>query len=60
MAIDVDFYDYKEVKGIKFPHSFTMPMGPMKMEVNADEIMSLFVLFASVHQSTTGCALADA
>ena len=38
MAIDVDFSDYKEVDGIKFPHSFTMPMGPMKMKVSAEEI----------------------
>ncbi len=39
MVIDVDLSDYKEVNGVKFPHSISMPMGgPMKMIVNAEKI----------------------
>jgi len=38
MVLNVDFTDFQEVDGIKFPFSFSMPMGPMKLIVNADEI----------------------
>jgi len=38
MVLNVDFTDYREVNGVKFPYSFSMPMGPMKMVVNAENI----------------------
>lgn len=30
--------DYKEVKGIKFPHSLSVPVGPQSLEMKAEEI----------------------
>ena len=35
---ETDFTDYKEVDGIKFPFTISMPMGPMKMEAKAESI----------------------
>ena len=35
---DTDLADYKDVDGVLFPHSILMPMGPMKMNVVAEEI----------------------
>lgn len=35
---DTDLADYKEVEGVKFPFSLTLPMGPMKMNAVAESI----------------------
>jgi len=32
------FGDYKEVKGVKFPHSITLPVGPESLELKAEEM----------------------
>jgi zinc protease len=38
MVQDTDFSDYKEVGGVKFPYSISMPMGPMKMSATTESI----------------------
>lgn len=38
MKIPIEFTDYKEVNGVKFPHKMIQKMGPMKMEFIAKEI----------------------
>ena len=38
MVLDVDLSNYKEVNGVKFPHSISMPMGPMKMNVAVEQV----------------------
>lgn len=38
MVQDTDLSDYKEVGGVKFPYSISMPMGPMKMIATAESI----------------------
>ncbi|MDY0780359.1 insulinase family protein [Tenacibaculum sp. IB213877] len=38
MKVPIEFSDYKEVNGIKFPHKMTRSMGPMKMVFEVDEI----------------------
>ena len=35
---ETDLADYKDVNGVKFPFSITMPMGPMKMTAVAESI----------------------
>ena len=35
---DTDLADYREVGGVKFPYSITLPMGPMKMTATAESI----------------------
>ena len=36
--MNVDFGEYKEVDGVKFPFSIILPMGPMKMEAKTESI----------------------
>lgn len=38
MVQESDLADYKEVNGIKFPYTITIPMGPMKMTATAESI----------------------
>ncbi len=38
MVQDTDMDDYREIEGVKFPHAFTMPMGPMKMNAVAQSV----------------------
>lgn len=38
MKIPVEYSDYKEVNGIKFPHKMIQSMGPMKMNFEVKEI----------------------
>ena len=35
---DTDLSDYKEVNGVMFPFSISLPMGPMKMKATAESI----------------------
>ncbi|MGO2102929.1 MAG: M16 family metallopeptidase [Psychroflexus halocasei] len=34
----IDYSDYKEVKGIKFPFKLTQKVGPMEIEINIEEV----------------------
>lgn len=36
MVQETDMSDYKEVEGVKFPSSYTLPMGPMKMNATIE------------------------
>jgi zinc protease len=38
MVQESDLSEYKEVDGVKFPFTITLPMGPMKMTANAESI----------------------
>ena len=38
MVQDTDLADYKEVSGVKFPYTITLPMGPTKMKAIAERI----------------------
>jgi len=38
IAQETDLLEYKEVDGVKFPFTITLPMGPMKMTANAESI----------------------
>jgi zinc protease len=38
MVQESDLSEYKEVDGVKFPVTITLPMGPMKMTANAESI----------------------
>ena len=38
MKVPTTFSDYKEIKGIKFPHKVTRTNGPMKMEFIVKEV----------------------
>ena len=35
---ETDLADYREVDGVKFPYTITMPMGPMKMKALAESV----------------------
>jgi hypothetical protein len=38
MVQESDLSEYKEVDGVKFPFTITLPMGPMEMTANAESI----------------------
>ncbi|WP_128547994.1 M16 family metallopeptidase [Larkinella soli] len=38
MAVDVGLSDYKDVNGVKFPHTRTQNMGPMQMKIATQSI----------------------
>ncbi len=37
-AVAIKFADYKDVKGVKFPHTFSQAMGPMTLKFDTQTI----------------------